>query len=185
MANPTDAWHAEHLYFKQLLNVLQREVDAFPGTGRPNYALMVDIVSYLRDYTDKYHHRREDVAFLCLAKRCPDMDLVLARLGQEHHVIAHAGETLLRLLNDMISGGALRLDEVEAAAATYLVYYRNHIYKEEREVLTLAAQFLTVEDWDAVKNIAPQGDDPLFGDHPEARFRELRRQIARESNASA
>ncbi|MEO8132662.1 MAG: hemerythrin domain-containing protein [Betaproteobacteria bacterium] len=184
MAKPTEAWHAEHVYFRQLLKVLQREVDAFLDTGRPNYALMVDIVSYLRRYTDQYHHRREDVAFLRLAKRCPDMDMLLARLGQEHRVLAHAGEKFLHLLNDAISGTAFRPAEVEAAGATYLVYYKNHINKEESEVLTRAAEFLTAEDWEAVRNAVPQGDDPLFGDHPEAHFQELRRRIAQENNTA-
>jgi hypothetical protein len=31
------------------------------------------------------------------------------------------------------------------------VYYGNHIAKEEEDVLTRAAGFLTAEDWDAVR----------------------------------
>ena len=67
------------------------------------------------------------------------------------------------------------------ALATYLVYYGNHIAKEEEEVLTRAAKVLTEEDWKAVKDAAPAGRDPVFGDKPEERYKELRRQIAREA----
>ncbi len=176
-------WHNQHVYFKQLLKVLRKEVDAFHSGTRPNYALIVDIVTYLRQYADQFHHPREDVAFVRLAKHCPDMDLMLARLDQEHRVIAHAGEALLELVNKIVDGAVLRLDEVEAAAAPYLVYYGNHIAKEEEDVLGVARQMLTPEDWDAVKNAVPPSVDPLFGDHPEARFKALHQQIAREATA--
>lgn len=183
MANPIAAWHAEHVYFRQLLDLLHKQVDVFRTGNQPNYELMLDIISYLRDYSDQFHHPREDVAFARLAKRRPDIELVLARLGQEHRVIAHAGETLLKLLNEILDGAILQRTEVEVAAATYLVYYGNHIAKEEEDILS-AAQALTPEDWEAVRNAVPAGHDPLFGDHPEARYQELRRQIAREAQAS-
>lgn len=179
--NPIAAWHEEHVYFSQLLQLLQREVDVFHTAGRPNYELMFDILSYLREYSDQYHHPREDEAFARLAKRCPDMELPLARLAQEHRVIAQSGETLLRQIDQIVDGSYVPREEVEAAAATYLVYYNNHIAREEEEVLTLAAQHLSPEDWAAVKAAAPAGKDPLFGKETEERYRELRRQIAIEA----
>jgi hemerythrin-like domain-containing protein len=109
------------------------------------------------------------------------MELALARLGQEHRVIAHAGETLLKLLNEILGDAIVQRAEVEVAAATYLVYYGNHIAREEEDVLSRAAQALTPEDWEAVRSAAPAGRDPLFGDRPEERYLELRRQIAREA----
>jgi hemerythrin-like domain-containing protein len=182
MTNPIAAWHAEHVYFKQLLNLLNQQVDAFHTGERPNYELMFDIISYLKDYSDQFHHPREDVAFARLAKRCPDIDLVLARLVQEHRVIAHAGETLLKLLDEILGGAIIQRAEAEVAAATYLVYYGNHIAREEEDVLSRAAELLTPEDWEAVRNAVPTGNDPLFGVRAEVRYQELRRQIAREAN---
>lgn len=179
--NPIAAWHTEHVYFGHLLELLRRELDVFHRGERPNYELMLDIVQYLRDYSDQYHHPREDEAFRRLALRCPDLELPLARLHQEHRVIAHAGETLLRQLNAILEGAIVPRAEVEVAAATYLVYYGNHIAKEEEDVLPRAAQVLTAEDWKAVKDAAPPGRDPLFGDETSDRYRELRRQIALET----
>jgi hemerythrin-like domain-containing protein len=179
--NPIAAWHEEHVYFNQLLRLLQREVDRFHGGGRPNYELMHDILSYLREYGDQAHHPREDVAFERLAKQCPDMELALARLEQEHRVIAQAGETLQRQLEAILGGAIVPRAEVEAAAATYLVYYGNHIAKEEEDVLTRASLHLTDADWEAVKNAAPALRDPVFGKQSQERYRELRRQIALES----
>ena len=181
MTDPIAAWHAEHVYFKRLLDLLHKQVDVFPTGQRPNYELMLDILHYLRHYTDQFHHPREDVAFARLARHCPDMKLTLDRLTQEHRVIARAGTTLLKYLEEATAEAVIPLAEIEVAAATYLVYYGNHIAREEEDVLSRAAQVLTADDWEAVRAAVPVGHDPLFGDHPEERYREVRRQIALEA----
>ena len=178
--DPVIAWHTEHTYFHQLLGLLHRELDRFHRGEAPNYELMLDIVLYLREYSDRFHHPREDVAFALLAQRCPDLELVLARLAQEHRVIAHAGEKLRELIQAALGGAVIQRAEIEVAAATYLVYYGNHIAKEEEDVLPRAAKMLTAQDWDAVRKAVKPGRDPLFGGAPEERFRALRRQIALE-----
>jgi len=181
MAGPVELWHAEHVYFNGLLSLLHKEVDVFASGERPNYELMADIVSYLHEYSDRFHHPREDVAFTRLAQHCPELRLPLMRLAQEHRVLERAGETLQGHIESILSGAMVPREEVEVAAATYLVYYGNHIAKEEEDVLTAAAKHLTAEDWKAVKDAVPPGDDPLFGARPLDRFRELRRRIGLES----
>jgi hemerythrin-like domain-containing protein len=181
LADPISMWHAEHAYFNRLLNLLREQVEVFHSGQRPNYELMIDIISYLRDFTDRVHHPREDVAFARLAKHLPDMDLTLARLVQEHRIIAHAGDNLHRLLTDILGGAVIRRAETEVAAATYLVYYGNHIAREEEVVLDRAAEMLTAEDWEAVKNAVPAMRDPLAGDGLLTHYQELRRHLAREA----
>lgn len=169
--NPIAAWHDEHVYFGRLLKVLGKELDVFHGGERPNYELMLDIVSYLRDYGDLYHHPREDEAYARLARRRPELELQLARLKQEHRVIAQAGATLLERINAALQSDIAPRAELEMALATYLVYYGNHIAREEEDVLPHASTELSAEDWQAVKNAAPGGGE----------FREMRRRIALET----
>ena len=180
MAEPIAAWHADHVNFVRLLDLLEQQLAAFHAGEQPDYALMLDIVSYLRHYPDRSHHPREDVAFARLVARDPGMQLPLARRLQEHRVIAAAGEELLNLLHDVVEGALIERHTLEAAAATYLVYYRHHLAAEEHEVIPRAAQLLTPGDWAAVA-AAPVSADPLFGADCEARYRELRRQIALEA----
>jgi len=181
MSDPAGAWRAEHAYFRSLLRLLQRELDVFHGGGRPNYELMLDIISYLREFGDRVHHPREDVAFARLAKRCPDLALPLARLRQQHAVIAHAGEVLAELLAEALDDALVKRAEVEIAAATYLVYYGNHIAQEDEDIVGRAEQALDAADWEAVRNAVPAIADPLFGESPAERYRALRRRIAAES----
>ena len=152
------AWHGEHADFNRRLGLLQGEMDVFHGGERPNYELMLDIIVYLRDYADRYHHPREDAAFARLARRCPDLELPLARLAPEHRVLAPAGETLRGQLQAVIDGALVARAEIEVAAATYLVYYGNHIAKEEEDILPRAAEALTPADWQAVSEAAPAAE---------------------------
>jgi hemerythrin-like domain-containing protein len=181
MVDPVKSWHEEHMYFTRLLALLQHEVDVFATTEAPNYPLMLDIIDYLREYADQYHHPREDAVFSRLAQYLPDRQLPLVRLRQEHRVIANAGIALRRLLEEVQADAVLSRSEVEVAAATYLVYYGNHIATEEDDILPLAASTLSAEDWRTAAAAAPVGDDPLFGRGPKERFRELRRRISLEA----
>jgi hemerythrin-like domain-containing protein len=184
MAEPLAVWHAEHVNFARLLDLLEKQVAAFHRGGHPNYDLMGDIVYYLGSFADRFHHPREDVAFARLVEQEPGMELVISRLLQEHRVIATAGDELFNRLNEVAGDVMVPRAALEAAAATYLVYYRHHLSTEEREVMPRAAQLLTQEDWAAVAATVPTAPDPLFGDDVEARFRELRRQIAIEARVS-
>lgn len=183
MGSPStsSSWRAEHVHFRRLLGLLQAELDAFHGAERPNYELMLDVVSYLREYCDAFHHPREDVAFERLAQRRPDLRLELARLAQEHRVIARAGETLRQHLEAILAGALVPRAEVEVAAATYLVYYGSHMAKEDELVLEPAAQLLSAEDWQAVRNASASTPDPLFGETPAERYQALRRQIGAQA----
>jgi len=154
MATPVQAWHDEHMEFEALLNELQRQVDIFHAGGRPDYERMLQVLSTLRERGDRSHHPREDAAFERLAKRCPDLALELARLQQEHRIIASAGEKLHGLLSAALDEAVLQRAEVEIAAAMYLVYYGNHIAHEEETILGRAASALSAEDWDAVRKAA-------------------------------
>jgi len=118
--DPVKAWHEEHMYFNRLLRMLRKEVEVFHGGDSPNYQLMLDIISYLREYADQYHYPREDEAFRRLVALRPDRQLPLARLMQEHRVIAQAGDELARLLEEIDAGTIIQRAAVEDTAATFL-----------------------------------------------------------------
>jgi len=181
MSDPIAGWHEEHERFAQVLDLLQREVDAFHRGERPNYELMCDVVYYLRNYADRVHHPREDVAFRRLLAREPEMELLINRLLQEHRVISVAGDELLAHLNEAERDVMAPRTELEAAAATYLVYYRNHLRVEEEQIMPRAANVLTDNDWAQVAATVGAAPDPLFGENVDSRLRELRRQIDREA----
>jgi hemerythrin-like domain-containing protein len=170
-------WHAEHADFSRLLDLLDEQVRMFNEGERPNYGVMLDILSYLREAPDRFHHPREDVMLAQLARRDPSMEMQVNRLLQEHRVIAVAGEELRARLEDVIAGNVMPRANLEASAAVFLTYYRHHLSTQEREVLPRAEKALTREDWVTIANVINPGPDPLFGDAPQERYRELRRRL--------
>jgi hemerythrin-like domain-containing protein len=159
MVDPVAMWHSDHVRFARLLDMLEKEVAMFHAGEQPNYELMRDIVLWLRHYADGVHHPREDVAFERMVLRDAGLRLTVNRLLQEHRIIAHAGESLLARLEDAANGGFAPRADLEAAAATFFAYYRNHMATEESKVLPRAAELLGEADWAAVAAVVPK-DDP-------------------------
>ncbi|MDA1118759.1 MAG: hypothetical protein O2979_12330 [Proteobacteria bacterium] len=111
MVDPIAAWHADHVRFRHLLEMLEKEVVLFHSGEQPNYELMRDIVLWLRHYSDGSQHPREGVAFERMVLRDPALRIPVNRLLQEHCVIAYAGEYLLTRLDDAANGGDAGLPE--------------------------------------------------------------------------
>jgi hemerythrin-like domain-containing protein len=178
MTDPIATWHADHVHFTWLLEVLERQVLAFHSDDHPDYGLMLDIAYYLRHFPDRFHHPREDVAFAQLVRHAPEMAPLVDRLVQEHRVIGAAGDELLKCLNQVVDEAVIPRAAVEAAAATYLAYYRAHLVTEETKIMPEAERLLTAEDWAKAAAAIPHGADPLFGKDMDERYKQLRREIA-------
>lgn len=177
MVNVLDEWHDEHVRFNHLLDILGNEVAAFHAGDNADYQLMRDILCYLHYFADAFHHPRENAAFQRLVEREPGLSMAVNRLLQEHRVIATAGETLLRHLEEINADVVIPRTYVEAAAATYLAYYRHHLTAEESEILPRAAAIMTPEDWAVVAAAIPVRRDPLFGENAIPGYEALRRHI--------
>jgi hemerythrin-like domain-containing protein len=181
MSDPTAGWRAEHQNFSRLLELFDRQVECLHSAERPDYELMLDILTYLRHFPEHTHHPREDVAFKRLARHDHAIQPIVNRLLQEHRVIAEIGRQLQALLEALQGDEFVARAEVEAACATFLVYYRHHITGEDEHILPLAGKLLTAEDWKAVGAAVATAPDPLFGADVDARYRELRERIEAEA----
>jgi len=184
MVSPIAQWHAEHVNFARLLFVLEEQVAEIRDGESPDFDRMLEIISYLREFGDRVHHRREDAVFASLVVREPTLRLPINRLLQEHRAIAIAGEELVTRLNEVVAGDPILRATIEAAAALYLVYYRHHLATEERDILPRAAHLLTSEDWEAVARAVPSDSDPLFGEVPTESYRDLRQLMAARASAA-
>ncbi|HXF67135.1 MAG TPA: hemerythrin domain-containing protein [Burkholderiales bacterium] len=177
MSDPISVWREEHRRFAQLFGVLESQVARLRAGQEPDYDLMRNLVYYLRHWASRVHHPREDAAFARIVERDPGLRLPVNRLMQEHRVIATAEQELLRRLEDVEAGAMVERAALEAAADTYLAYYRHHLAAEEAEILPRAIELLTPRDWEAVAAAVPAGPDPLFGENFEAHYAPLRQHL--------
>ena len=63
MSDTIALWHAEHVNFAKLLDLLEGQLDLFHKGESPDYELMLDIMFYMKHYPDVLHHPKEDLAF--------------------------------------------------------------------------------------------------------------------------
>ena len=184
MSNVFENWSTDHRNFAYLLDRLEEQVELFLEDETPRYDLMLDILYYMTHYPDLFHHPKEDL----VAARVRELDAttcaVLDELAQQHEILRESGTKLLELLDEIVDGSMLTRESVAQSARTYIAYFRNHMQKEESDVLPLMQSLLKKEDWDNIERAAPSRKDPLFGNGAlEKRYEVLHQQIVREAGS--
>jgi len=174
-------WHAEHVNFSKLLNVLDGQLMLFHGGKTPDYELMLNIMFYMTHYSDVLHHPKEDLVFAKIREREKGVAATVDKLAAQHARLHSAGQELVRQLDDIVNGTISSREAVEAVARDYVDTLRSHMRLEEDEILPLADRLLTPRDWKAIHAAIGDFEDPLFGKHTEARYVALHRQISRQA----
>jgi hemerythrin-like domain-containing protein len=174
-------WHADHVNFARLLNLLEDQLELFHAGGSPQYELMLDVMYYMTHYPDVLHHPKEDLIFARIKERAGSAGPTIDELTLQHARLSESGRELVRFLDDIVNGSIASRELVEAGARAYVTNFRNHMRVEETEILPLAARLLREQDWAAVEEAIRHIEDPLFGANTEARYAALRRQIATEA----
>ena len=176
-------WHAEHVNFARLLNLLDGQLVLFHGGKVPDYELMLNIMFYMTHYSDVLHHPKEDLVFAKIREREKGVAATVDKLAAQHARLHDAGRELVRQLEDIVNGTISSREAVEAVARDYVGTLRSHMRLEEDEILPLADQLLTGGDWKAIHAAIEHIEDPLFGKDTEARYVALSQQIARQAHA--
>lgn len=181
MATQINLWREEHARFRRLLDLLEANIGLLGADhSRVNDALMLDILYYLRHFPDHFHHPKENAAIVRLYEREARSSALLRRLQGDHEVLKRSGAYLLEQLQAISAGAMVLRASVEAAAAAYSAYYRQHLAREERELFPRVQRLFDKSDWVAVEAAVPTQRDPLFGERIEERYQELHRYIALE-----
>ena len=180
MTGHVPKWCADHANYRKLLDLLEAQTALF-ADGEPNYDLMSDVLYYLTQYPDRFHHRREDVAFRALLDRDPDSRDVVEKLFGQHEALAQSGAKLVEDLRAAADGTMMSRATIQADVDEYAAFRRGHMDIEEREVFPRLATALGETDWFLIDSTIHFDDDPLFGPTVQARFSALHRQIAAQA----
>ncbi len=124
---------------------------------------MTDILHYMIQYPDRFHHPKEDVIFSYLQERDSGAAQSVEELARQHHVIAESGTDLHEKLNSVVMGAFLPRQAVETPGLLYVTYYRTHMEKEESELFGLAEHLLSDDDWTKIDAKTRSEPDPIFG----------------------
>ena len=79
-----DRLSQEHRNVEMLLSILERELEIFDRSGRPDYEVIRAIISYFEVYTEVYHHPQEDLVLAKLENRDSAAAKKVGCLALEH-----------------------------------------------------------------------------------------------------
>lgn len=138
------------------------------------FAQLRAILFYIDEFPEKLHHPKEsELLFPKLRARAPECRDLLDKLEEEHL----RGERAIRDLEHALLAfemmGEPRRAPFEQLCERYVRAYLNHMQTEEREILPLALQMLSPDDWADLDEAFANNNDPLTGHQADEQYRAL------------
>jgi len=186
MSDPIETIKTEHRNIDRVLAAIEDAVAGLAAARtKPDLDLLYSTLYYIRVFPDKLHHpKEEEYLFKALRRRRPDSAALLDELEKQHAEGARLITGLERALTAYDRNYPDGLAVLQDATRTYVDAQREHIGKEEREVLPLARESLNEEDWGDISRAFATNSDPMFGDNLETGFRALFERITRRAGPS-
>ena len=172
-----DSLRQDHANMVRLLAVLDRQIAIFDAGGSPDYEIVCRVVEYLSDWSDRWHHPKEDLVLDKLRLRDAKAAEAVGRLEADHEALAALTQRFLETLRAVLLEEELPRDQVSHLAHAFLQSQRRHMAGEEAVFLPAAERALEAEDWADIAMRTGDPQDPLFGRAVEKRFEALRREI--------
>lgn len=158
-----------------------REIAQQPLTKEAaDLAILGHLVSYLQEFPERVHHPKEELYLhRRLRERNPAFEKLLAGV-EEQHVREHklAARVSACLAGLAQGGDAAGVQSLSDAVNDLVDLVLTHIGFEEREVLPLARQHLTEEEWSEIAEAFSANSDVKIGDLPAQEFKRLFTRIA-------
>ncbi len=178
MSQVIAALERDHANIAKLLEILESEILAIEVGKTPNYSLMQDIIRYMAQHADRFHHPKEDLIFAQLLKRDPEVRADVEDLIEEHIVIGLAGQEFAELLRASGVDSVAVRQQLGASGFDYIRALREHMLREERKVFPSAMAVLTKKDWQVIDEAVSSIDDPLFDEMTADDYQRLYRLIS-------
>lgn len=172
--------HKDHLNIARLLGLLKQKLVAIRSEERVSYFLIRDVVDYLREISDKYHHPKEDIIYdYYLKYRVVEGD-VANRLQLEHAKLVEAGAELREMVEMILMDAVIPLDQFTAKLEQFVALQEAHMNYEEGVIFPHLRDSLTEDDWRHLEQVWQNRaiGDPLFGPEISQHFQDLARRLS-------
>ena len=168
----------EHRSITAVIEGLRRVlVDVSAGRKAPDFDLLFAMLRYIEAFPERLHHPKEDdFLFARLKVRRPAAAPLLDRLHAEHEQ-GRIKFAELKAALELYQKDASTFRSFRERVERYSHFHWLHMRQEEDQVLPLAAEALTAEDWVAIDAAFASNTDPVVGAAATREFRALFRHI--------
>ena len=173
---------SEHRYIHALLEILEQQLERLQPGKIADYQLMLDVVEYLTQYPDQYHHPREDLLFGALSSQDKGFTKYEKRLEREHKTIRSYNEQLFSELRGIAAGRRVQQHQLRQSLQRYVSGYRQHLDFESEKIFPRAKGKLSKRDLQKLSAKTRHIDDPVFGKGVQKRYRRLVRHMTARIN---
>ena len=172
-----DHLQIDHRNMRQLLRILEEEIDAYTNRGSCDFELMRQILDYTLHYPNLIHHPREEVLFRRLLERDPASKGLVGDLTAEHEELSRLTHRFAAALHNVAHDVELPRALFAKVADEYLTRSRAHMEIEEHKFFPRLLVVFRDADWEEFNNLATRGSDPLFGTAIEDHYKKLHQRI--------
>ena len=160
-----DALWNEHRSIAAVLHAMTQVVrDADARGGRADPKLLRAMLYYLDVFPERVHHPKEEqYLFPAIRRRTHAADHVLEALAREHAQGEKAMRSMEQALLRYEQGGAAEYKALREALTRFAANYREHMRKEEQEIMPIARGVLSAKDWAELNAEWAAHHDPLAG----------------------
>ena len=177
MSQVIAALERDHANIAKLLEILESEILAIEVGKTPDYPLMQDIMRYMAQHSDRFHHPKEDLIFAQLLKHEPGARDDVEDLLEEHISIGLVGQEFAGLLRASGVDSVAVREQIGTSGFDYIRALREHMLREERTLFPLAMAVLTKKQWQIIDEAVNAIDDPLFDEMTADDYQRLYRLI--------
>ena len=153
----------EHINICRLMDVLDSQTRLLEENGRANLQLITDIIEYISNYPDLYHHPREDLIFELLRHKDKEIIPIIDHLLDEHKMLTVTAINLAERLGHLHANEKKHIQVLAELLRKYINLTLSHMDIEESKLFPRAKQVLTDKDLAEIDKGFVYKDDPLFG----------------------
>lgn len=145
---PTAVLEREHDYIQRVVAALVRQSVAIEAGGEPDLPFLERAVDFLRTYSDRCHHgKEEEILFPLLEQRgVPGSGCPLGALRHDHVAGRVLVTDLANTVEDRKNGHAVAAETLVAALRGITDLYPGHIWKEDYLLFPMTGKVLTEDD---------------------------------------
>lgn len=171
----------EHRNLAAVLYSIEQLVEEIEQGKQANLSVFHGLFTYIDRFLNRYHHPKEnDFLFPLVLKRSADSQSLIHELGQQHKQGESLFIDMLKALSAFEFSGANEFPLFRDAVRCYAEFENRHIEIEEQQLIPLAQQCLTEDDWQEINDAFAANEDPMYGNHWSEEFSALFDKLIKE-----